>query len=82
MKTNIIFISVLFIFGLNSCSGPAKETNLPNIIYVLADDLGYGDISAFNEKGKINTPNIDLMSIEGMKFTDAHTSSSVCTPTR
>lgn len=54
----------------------------PNIIYILADDLGYGDIKAFNKDSKIKTPNIDKLAAEGMKFTDAHTSSSVCTPTR
>lgn len=54
----------------------------PNIIYILADDLGYGDISAFNPASKIRTPNIDALAGTGMKFTDAHTSSSVCTPTR
>ena len=55
---------------------------MPNIIYVLADDLGYGDISAYNPTGKIYTPNIDRLAAGGMRFTDAHTSSSVCTPTR
>ena len=55
---------------------------MPNIIYVLADDLGYGDIHSFNTKGKIKTPNIDRLASNGMKFTDAHTSSAVCTPTR
>lgn len=54
----------------------------PNIIYILTDDLGYGDVSTFNKNGKIKTPNIDKLAAEGMKFTDAHTSSSVCTPTR
>ena len=54
----------------------------PNIIYILADDLGIGDVSIYNENGKIPTPNLDKMGAEGMKFTDAHTSSSVCTPTR
>jgi arylsulfatase A len=54
----------------------------PNIIYILTDDLGIGDVSSFNNKSKINTPNIDQLAAEGMKFTDAHTSSSVCTPTR
>jgi arylsulfatase A-like enzyme len=54
----------------------------PNIIYVLADDLGYGDINTFNPNGKIKTPNIDALAFAGMKFTDAHTSSAVCTPTR
>lgn len=55
---------------------------MPNIVYVLADDLGIGDINAFNPKGKIKTPYIDQLASEGMKFTDAHSSSSVCSPTR
>ena len=55
----------------------------PNIIYILADDLGYGDVSCLNpERGKIATPRIDQLAREGMTFTDAHSSSSVCTPTR
>lgn len=54
----------------------------PNIIFILADDLGYGDVQALNSNGKIPTPNIDAMTKNGMTFTDAHTTSSVCTPTR
>src|SRR5690606_19764148 len=54
----------------------------PNIIIILADDLGYGDVSAFNPESKLHTRFIDQMASEGMMFTDAHTSSSVCTPTR
>ncbi|MDB4286182.1 arylsulfatase [bacterium] len=83
----VFFLFVLF--SATSCSDPESETEgslqsglRPNIIYVLADDLGYGDISAFNPEGKIKTPNIDRLASEGMKFTDAHTSSAVCTPTR
>lgn len=59
-----------------------KEKKLPNIIYILADDLGYGDIGAFNPDGKIATPYIDSLAMQGMKFTDAHSPSSVCSPTR
>ena len=58
------------------------ENNRPNIIYILADDLGIGDLTIYNEDGKIPTPNLDQFGREGMKFNDAHTSSSVCTPTR
>ncbi len=54
----------------------------PNLIYILTDDLGYGDISALNPEGKIQTPHVDRLVAEGMTFTDAHSSSSVCTPTR
>ncbi|WP_026235824.1 sulfatase family protein [Echinicola pacifica] len=59
-----------------------KTASSPNIIYILADDLGYGDLRTFNENGKIPSPNLDDMAENGVKFTDAHTSSAVCTPTR
>ena len=54
----------------------------PNFVIVLADDLGYGDVAWLNESSKIPTPNIDALAREGMTFTDAHTPSAVCTPTR
>jgi arylsulfatase A-like enzyme len=54
----------------------------PNLIYVLTDDQGYGDVSALNPDGRIRTPHIDRLAAEGMTFTDAHSSSAVCTPTR
>ncbi len=59
-----------------------KEEPKPNIIFILADDLGYGDVSAYNENSKIKTTNIDELASEGVMFTDAHTSSAVCSPTR
>ncbi len=58
------------------------EMKHPNIIYILADDLGYGDVSCYNPESKINTPHVDRLAVEGMRFTDAHTPSAVCTPTR
>jgi arylsulfatase A-like enzyme len=55
----------------------------PNIVYVLCDDLGYGDVHALNpERSRIATPNIDRLAAHGIAFTDAHSGSSVCTPTR
>ncbi|MGJ8695571.1 MAG: sulfatase family protein [Verrucomicrobiaceae bacterium] len=55
----------------------------PNIVFIMADDLGYGDIQILNPKnGKIKTPSVDQLAREGMIFTDAHSGSSVCTPTR
>lgn len=54
----------------------------PNVILILADDLGYGDISAFNKESMINTPNIDYLANNGMIFTDAHSSSALSTPSR
>jgi arylsulfatase A len=56
--------------------------NLPNIIFILADDMGYGDMAANNRESKIPTPNLDRLCREGMRFTDAHAGTSVCTPSR
>ncbi len=60
----------------------AVANDKPNVIYILADDLGYGDISSFNPHSKINTTHIDKLAQGGIKFTDMHTNSAVCTPTR
>ena len=60
----------------------AVAASPPNIIYILCDDLGYGDVRCLNPEGKIPTPNMDRLAAAGMIFTDAHSSSSVCTPTR
>jgi arylsulfatase A len=54
----------------------------PNIIVILADDLGFGDVACYNAQSKIPTPHLDRLAKEGMRFTDAHTPSAVCTPTR
>jgi len=54
----------------------------PNIVYILCDDLGYGDVRCLNPEGKIATPNMDRVAAAGMIFTDVHSSSAVCTPTR
>jgi arylsulfatase A len=60
----------------------AAPNGAPNIIYVLCDDLGYGDVKCLNPQGKIATPHMDALASKGMIFTDVHSSSSVCTPTR
>ncbi len=65
---------------LLSCA--ALRAAAPNIIFILCDDLGYGDVRALNPQGKILTPHADRLAREGMIFTDAHSSSAVCTPTR
>ncbi|WP_166830644.1 sulfatase family protein [Thalassoroseus pseudoceratinae] len=66
------------VIGVNSVSAVER----PNIVYILADDLGFGDVSCYNPDSKIDTPNIDRLAKEGVRFTDAHTPSAVCTPTR
>ena len=54
----------------------------PNIIYILADDLGYGDVRCYNPESKVPTPNIDRLAAAGLRFSDAHSPATVCTPSR
>ncbi len=60
----------------------AESSDCPNIVFILADDLGYGDVACYNAHSKVPTPNIDKLAAQGMSFTDAHSPSTVCTPTR
>ncbi|MEM8955068.1 MAG: arylsulfatase [Verrucomicrobiota bacterium] len=60
----------------------AAAATRPNIVMILADDLGWGDPRCYQAESKIPTPAMDRLAVEGLRFTDAHTSSSVCTPTR
>ena len=69
---------ILALFLLAPALAHAADT--PNIIFILADDMGYGDVS--HAGGLAATPHIDRLASEGMRFTDGHTTSSVCTPTR
>ncbi len=72
------------------CSVPARAsretpdgatTNAPNIVFILADDIGYGDFGCYGAT-KVKTPNVDRLASQGLRFTDAHAPSAVCTPTR
>ncbi len=76
MNRNFWFPFLSCILALSS------HADHPNIIYILADDMGVGDVSCYNPQAKLSTPHIDRMAGEGMRFTDAHTPSAVCTPTR
>lgn len=79
---NQLYLALCFII-LYSCNPPKEAAPvLPNIIYILADDMGYGDVSFLNPEGKIPTPNLNRIAQEGIHFTDAHSPSAVCTPTR
>ena len=60
----------------------AEVRSAPNIVFIMADDMGYGDVHALNPESRIPTPNLDAFAAAGMTFTDAHTPSAVCTPTR
>lgn len=73
----------LSIFSSVSDGASPASTERPNIVVIYADDLGYGDVQCYNrDHGKIPTPNIDRLASEGMRFTDGHTSSGVCSPSR
>lgn len=64
------------------CLAEGATKPLPHIVFILADDLGYGDLSCFNPKSRIATPNIDRLANAGMRFTDAHAAGSLCHPSR
>ena len=73
---------VLWLPAFCSQAVAAESTGRPNILLIMAEDMGYGDVHALNAESKIPTPNIDRLAREGMTFTDAHSPSAVCTPTR
>ncbi|WP_283434167.1 sulfatase-like hydrolase/transferase [Neorhodopirellula lusitana] len=61
---------------------PNSRKSQPNVLFILADDLGYGDLGCYNPTSRIPTPNLDRLAQQGMRFTDAHSPCTVCTPTR
>ncbi|OFY66652.1 MAG: arylsulfatase [Bacteroidetes bacterium RBG_13_43_22] len=76
-----LFILFLVIAGF-ACSSDKMDQQLPNIVIILADDMGYGDVSFLNVESKIPTPNLNQLAQEGMYFTDGHSSSGICSPSR
>ena len=81
MKLRITLIVVLLLAPL-AVLHAAPGTSTPNIVLILADDLGYGDVACYNDRAKAPTPNIDRLAREGMRFTDAHSPATACTPSR
>jgi arylsulfatase A-like enzyme len=80
MKTILPALTTCLLFCVQTLAATADK---PNILVILADDLGYGDVHCNNpERGKIPTPNIDRLAAQGMRFTDGHSSSGVCSPSR
>jgi arylsulfatase A-like enzyme len=78
---NSFFIGLYTSFALLSGASCQEKAPLPNIVLIYADDLGYGDVSCYGAT-KINTPNIDRLANQGLRFTNAHCTSSTCTPSR
>lgn len=77
-----VVAAVLTAAGLASVAQDQPVRTLPNIVVILADDLGYGDLACLNPESKIQTPRLDAMAEAGIRFTDAHSPSAVCSPTR
>ena len=68
---------------MRTFAAAASRGGKPNVVFILADDMGYGDVESFGgERCRIDTPHLDRLGAEGMRFTDAHANASVCTPTR
>ena len=76
MKSRLALSLLVFV------SLPIVAATLPNVVIILADDMGYGDPGCFNPKSKIATPNIDRLARDGMRFTDAHAAGALCHPSR
>lgn len=75
----VIFVVLSACYGLAS---PAQGAENPNVVIILADDMGYGDLKAFNPQSKIRTPHLDNLAKRGVCFTDAHSGGSTCIPSR
>jgi len=73
-------MAVCLLFTFNNCTNEVRVQ--PNIVIIYADDMGYGDLGCQNPNSKIPTPNLDQLASEGMRFTDAHSSSGICSPSR
>mgnify|MGYP001820266640 CR=1 FL=1 len=82
IRLSLVFMAVQMLAGVpaTTAQAPIETERPPNIVVILADDLGYGDIGAYD--GWIKTPNLDRMAREGLRFTDFYASGSVCSPTR
>ena len=79
MKLGLAVITVLCLTTRHAAGAPPAR---PNIVILYADDMGYGDLGVQNPESKIPTPNLDRLAAQGTRFTDAHSSSGVCTPSR
>ena len=82
MRSFALLALLLIPFIVTACSEAPEQDKYPNIILILADDMGYGDAGVYNPDSKIPTPHIDRIALEGIRLTDAHSPSAVCTPTR
>ena len=84
MKTTTLLLAMLSLLLLsgNTFAADKPGAQPPNIVFVLFDDMGYGQPQSYSAKSALRTPNLDKLATQGMRFTDAHTGAAVCTPTR
>jgi arylsulfatase A len=86
LSSSALYLGALAVAGCkldqNTSKSQIKKDQLPNIVFILADDMGYGDIQAYNSESKIPTPHLNRLASQGVRFTDAHSGSAVCSPTR
>ena len=83
VKRNLVVGLAHVVLLSGTASSASEQQDLPpNFIVIFCDNLGYGDIGCYNPESKIPTPNIDELASEGIRFLDAHSSDSVCTPSR
>lgn len=80
-RHHIVSIAML-VCGLMLSVSHCRAASKPNVVFIMVDDMGYGDLGCYNPDSKIPTPNIDRLASQGMKFTDAHAPAAVCIPTR
>jgi len=81
-KNSLLFLVLLLVYSITIVAQNNINSKKPNIVYVLVDDMGQGDLTCYNPASKIPTVNLDKLAEQGTIFTDAHSGASVCTPTR
>ena len=86
LKNSVLYLGGLTLTGCqlreNQSERIKSKNKRPNIVIILADDMGYGDIQAYNTDSKIPTPHLNRLVNQGVRFSDAHSGSAVCSPTR
>ena len=81
-RSPLTFLAAFLVTWIITGPQPLPAERPPNIVVILADDMGYGDVQAINRNSRIPTPHLNRLADQGVTFTDAHTPSAVCTPTR
>ena len=80
-KIHLLHLAAFLLVGITFIACSTSE-ELPNIVVILVDDMGYGDPGCFNPESKIPTPAINQLASDGMRFTDAHAAGALCHPSR